>query len=320
MPNWAAVLNEINQETIMGQQAAAEAPDRVRRKYLKKLHKLTGRNVIAYYSGWLSKPKAAQTQIMDEDKNGFMVTIHGMDRKLGVDLLLHTPGGDMAATESIIHYLRKMFGRNIRAIVPQLAMSGGTMIACSAKEIVMGTHSNLGPIDPQFNGIPAYGVIQEFQRAYRECKKDPAKMAVWQPIIGKYSPTFLSQCENVTKWGQELVKQQLIEVMFFRQRNAKAKARKAVNELNDYSGNKSHARHIHTEELKKMGLKITALEKDDDLQDLVLTVHHAYMHTLMNTPAFKIIENHNGVAMVKKQQMVAVPAPVQMAAMPEGQP
>jgi ClpP class serine protease len=81
--------------------------------------------------------------------------IHGLDRTKGLDLILHTPGGDVAATESIIEYLRQMFGNNVRAIVPQMAMSAGTMIACSCKSIVMGKQSNIGPIDPQLGGIPA---------------------------------------------------------------------------------------------------------------------------------------------------------------------
>ena len=58
-----------------------------------------------------------------------MATIHKMDRKKGLDLILHTPGGDMAATKSLVDYLRIMFEGNVRAIVPQIAMSGGTMIA-----------------------------------------------------------------------------------------------------------------------------------------------------------------------------------------------
>ncbi len=125
----------------------------------------TGRNVIVYYSGWLQKSGVPNSGINDADKNGLMTVIHGMDRKKGLDILLHTPGGEVAATESIVDYLHSMFDTNIRAIVPQLAMSAGTMIACACREIVMGKHSSLGPIDPQFRGIPAHGVVEEFQRA-----------------------------------------------------------------------------------------------------------------------------------------------------------
>lgn len=98
----------------------------------------------------------------DGDKNGLMATIHKMDRAKGLDLVLHIPGGDMAATESLIDHLRSMFGTDIRVIVPQIAMSGGTMIALAAKEIVMGKHSNIGPIDPQFGAIPAHAIKEEF--------------------------------------------------------------------------------------------------------------------------------------------------------------
>jgi DNA-binding ferritin-like protein len=67
----------------------------------------------------------------------------------------------------------------------------------------------------------------------------------------------------------------------------------------DYSGNKGHDRHIDFGECQNIGLKVKSLESDQELQDLVLTVHHCYMHLLMNTSAFKIIENQTGAAFVK---------------------
>lgn len=94
--------------------------DVVRREYLSKLHAHTGRNVIAYYSGFLSKPGVGQQEINDEDKNGFMMAVHRLDRSKGLDLILHTPGGNVASTQSIVHYLHQMFDDNIRAIVPQM--------------------------------------------------------------------------------------------------------------------------------------------------------------------------------------------------------
>lgn len=297
MPNWSDILGEIKSQQASGQSAI----DNVRKKYIKQLSNYTKRNTISYYSGWLSKPGMMQTQIGNEDKNGFMVAIHKLDRSKGLDLILHTPGGALDATESIIDYLRQMFGKDIRAIVPQIAMSAGTIIACSCKEIVMGKQSNLGPIDPQLRGIPALGVVEEFQTAFREMKKDPAKQMVWNPILNKYHPTFLSQCKNAISQGNQLVEKQLIDVMFDGQTNANQSAKKIVKGLNDYSGNKSHGRHLHYDKLAAMGLKLVKLEDDNKLQDLVLTVHHTYMHTLMNTPAYKIIENQKGVAMVKFQ-------------------
>ena len=293
MPSWNAVLNEM-------QVRPPHPIDIVRRKYLKSLGKHTGRNVIAYYSGWLSSSKPSPSLIVnDEDKNAFMATIHNLDRTKGLDLILHTPGGDLAAAESIVDYLRRMFGRDIRAIVPQLAMSAGTMIACSCNEIVMGKQSNLGPIDPQLGGIPANGVIAEFKQALDEIKEDPHKIPIWQAIIGKYHPTFLGSCQRAIDWSEKIVNTWLVDGMLADDPDRDAKAKTIVAALSSSDTTFNHARHIHLEELEALGLKITYLENDPKLQDLVLTVHHAYMHTFSMTPAIKIVENQLGVAIVR---------------------
>lgn len=318
MPNWSEVLQQIQQHqgeylarSSQCQQIAANAIAIVRKTYLEKLNTKTGRNVIAYYSGFLSKPIGG-TEINDEDKNGFMMAVHKLDRSKGLDLILHTPGGGITSTQSIVDYLHKMFriGKNvpdIRAIVPQMAMSAGTMISCSCKEIWMGKHSNLGPIDPQVSGVPAYGVLKEFQTAFKEIKNDPSKIPIWQSIIGQYRPTFLSRCENAIQQSNSFVKQQLAEVMFHGEKDAKKKANRIVKQLTHYERNRAHDRHIHYDECLGMGLKVKAVEdavdssgnKDAEFQDLVLTVHHCYMHTLMNTSTYKIIENHLGTGMSK---------------------
>src|ERR1700752_262592 len=128
MPNWKEVIEEIEGEAKKG---VPNPFDVVRRKYISLLHQKTNRNVIAYYSGRLQKPNNIDTNINDKDKNAFMATVHNLNRDLGLDLILHTPGGDLAATESVVHYLHKMFDGNIRAIIPQIAMSAGTMVALS---------------------------------------------------------------------------------------------------------------------------------------------------------------------------------------------
>lgn len=301
MPNWNDVLSEIAREQQNGQVQLQRAVDAVRHKYLKELQAKTGRNVITYYSGWLSKPGIAQLEIGDEDKNGFMMAVHKLDKSKGLDLILHTPGGGIAATESIVNYLHKMFKKDIRAIIPQIAMSAGTMMACSSKKILMAEHSNLGPIDPHLNGIPAMGVIEEFKRAFKECKADQSRVLVWEHILRQYRPTFLSQCENAIKWSNQFVEDHLATVMFAGSRTARTKARSVTRALSNYTKNKTHSRHLHIEDCRRLGLEIEKIEDDPALQDLILTVHHCYMHALMNTPSFKIIENHMGVAFVKQQ-------------------
>ncbi|MEW8050050.1 MAG: ATP-dependent Clp protease proteolytic subunit [Candidatus Thiodiazotropha sp.] len=297
MPNWNEILSEIQQKQLEGQRAI----DSVRREYLKKLSDYRKRNIITYYSGFLSKPGLGLLDINDEDKEGFMTAVHGLDKDKGLDLFLHTPGGDIAATQSIVDYLHQIFGKDIVAIIPQIAMSAGTMMACSCKEIYMGLHSNLGPIDPHIRQIPAHGVKYDFQRAYDEIKADPLMMNVWRPILEQYRPAFLTQCEMAIKWSEDFVRNQLADNMFsdLTQRSAKAKAKKIVRFLGDYKDNKTHSRHIHMQECFDMGLNVKPLEADSVLQDLVLTVHHCNMHVMQNADAYKMIENHLGVATIK---------------------
>jgi len=299
VPNWNDLLDEIK--------AAGSTHDLIRRKYLKQLHEITGRNVIIYYSGWLQKPGLGGAGIDDGDKVGFMTTIHGLDRTKGLDLILHTSGGEAAATESIVDYLREMFGMNMRAIIPQLALSAGTMIACACKSILMGKHSSLGPIDPQYKGLPAHGVLEEFKHAYDECKKDQIKIPLWQPIIAKYSPTLIGECQKAIAWSEEMAKEWLISGMLHSDPKADKKADDIVKGLADHALTKSHARHLSASKCKDIGLNIEMLEDNQDIQDAVLAVHYACIHTLSTTLASKIIENHSGIAFIQRVQVVSKP-------------
>lgn len=299
MPNWNDLLNEIN--TVVGPH------DVTRRKYLRRLHEITGRNIIVYYSGWLEKgnllgPGVSGFELNDSDKTGFMSAVHGLDRTKGLDLLLHTPGGEAAATESLVDYLRAMFD-DVRAVVPQLAMSAGTMVALSCRQILMGQHSSLGPIDPQISGIPAHGVIEEFEQAAQAIREDPANISLWQPIIAKYTPTLVGECQKAIAWSNQVVGEWLVSGMFGGHTDAESKALRVVQELGDHALTLSHSRHISIERARELGLEIVALEDDDDLQEAVLTVHHACLHTLSGTPTIKLIENHEGVAFVQQIQL-----------------
>lgn len=310
MSNWSDLLVELNQ---MGSPF-----DVLRRKYIRQLHEYTGRNVIAYYSGFLQKPELkGSNAVNDNDKNGLMTAVNGLDTSLGLDLILHTPGGDTAATESIVDYLWQKFGKNIRCFVPQMAMSAGTMIACSCREIWMGRQSSLGPVDPQFNGVPAHGVIEEFNRALTEIQENPKTIPLWQAIVAKYPPAFLGECEKAIKWSSELVTTWLLRNMFDDVENKEEMVKTIVNEIIDHSISYAHNRHLSSQKCESIGLCIKHLESDQELQDKVLSVHHIYFQTLSSTPSFKIIENHVGKAFILQAQQLLVP---QLGTGPQGFP
>ena len=298
MPTWSDILNEIN--------LSNKSPlDVVRRKYLLVMHKYTGRNIIAYYSGFLQK-QDINTSIDDNDKNALMQAVCGLDKNKGLDLILHTPGGDIAATESIVEYIKSIFGNDVRAFVPQLAMSAGTMIALSCKEIIMGKQSNIGPIDPQYGGISCAGVVEEFEKAKVDILSNPNLVHLWQPILSRYHPTFLGDCEKAIQWSQTIVQKWIEENMMSSEKNPTDCAKKIVDKLSSHSKTFNHSRHIDAKECINLGIKVTMLESFPkkriggckDLQDCVLAIHHSYMQTFSASPAIKIIENHNGNAMI----------------------
>ena len=260
----------------------------LRRNYLKCISSITGRNLITYYSGWLKYPGAPNVEINDNDKNAIMNAIHKMDRKKGLDLILHTPGGDIAATESIVTYLKKMFNNDIRAIVHQISMSAGTMIAMSCKEIIMGHQSSLGPIDPQMGGVACQAVIDEFRRAVTEVSINPASLGLWQTIIGKLNPTFLTACEDALKWSETLATKCIQEV------NQSVNIADIKDTFLDHNNSYSHSRHISKDDCRKAGLNITDLENDQDLQENVLSLHHCYMILIDMINVSKIVENQDG--------------------------
>jgi hypothetical protein len=76
-----------------------------------------------------------------------------------IDLVLHTPGGLVLAAEQIAHAVRDHPAR-VTVLVPHYAMSGGTLIALAADEIVMDAHAVLGPVDPQLGDMPAASILR----------------------------------------------------------------------------------------------------------------------------------------------------------------
>jgi hypothetical protein len=249
---FGVILEEIQRREREG------ACDPVRRKYLKALHDLTRRNVIVYYSAFLQKPEQQHyfaTQINDEDKHGFMAAFAGLEFDKGLDLVLHTPGGELAATESIIEYIRSKFQDDVRVIVPQISMSGGTILALAAKEIVMGRHSNLGPIDPQFSGKPAIAILKEFERARTEIIADPKQSLLWQPILQHYPPTLLSQAQHSIEWAHDICLKTLKEAMLKGDPDADQKAESIVDFLLSHDVHHAHGQHLHRNELSAKGIR-----------------------------------------------------------------
>jgi ClpP class serine protease len=93
-----------------------------------------------------------------EDSESILRAIRLTPDGVPIDLILHTPGGLVLAAEQIARALLDHKGK-VTVFVPHYAMSGGTLIAMAADEIVMDPNAVLGPVDPQLGGMPAASII-----------------------------------------------------------------------------------------------------------------------------------------------------------------
>jgi ClpP class serine protease len=98
-----------------------------------------------------------------DDSEEVLRAIHMTDPEIPLDLVLHTPGGLVLAAAQIARAVRNHKGK-VTAFVPHYAMSGGTLIALAASEIVMSEHSVLGPVDPQLGQHPAASILKAVEQ------------------------------------------------------------------------------------------------------------------------------------------------------------
>ncbi|GIV54092.1 MAG: hypothetical protein KatS3mg039_0610 [Candidatus Kapaibacterium sp.] len=93
-----------------------------------------------------------------EDSEDVLRALESTDEDRDIDLVLHTPGGLVIAALQIARAIQRRRGKT-RVIVPHYAMSGGTLIALAADEIIMSKNAVLGPIDPQIGEFPAPSLV-----------------------------------------------------------------------------------------------------------------------------------------------------------------
>ncbi len=312
MPSWSAILSEIQNGIANNNPSSA---DDVRRRFLTILSSKTERNTIIYATKCTQPGNVdpGLISISEEDLQGFMAVIHGLDGSK-LDLIIHSPGGSIEAAAAIVSYLRTKF-EDIRVIVPNMAMSAATMIACSSNQIVMGKHSFIGPIDPQLTLqtplglrlVPAQAIIDQFEMAKKECE-DPKKLAAWMPILSQYGPDLLIESQNAIELSKKLVSEWLEKYMFSERENAKTLADDITAKLANHNEFKSHSYHINKELAGENGMKLNIrdLEEEQEFQDLVLSIFHATTILFDVTAAVKLIENHKGKAYVR---LYAPPSP-----------
>lgn len=199
------------------------------------------------------------------DTLGFVDMLHNVRAGEPIDLMLHTPGGDVDAAEKLITLVRSQVGEEgqLRVIVPDFAKSAGTLMALGATKILMSDCSELGPIDPQISlrdgdgndfthSVLTYlNAYQEALRALREAPDDIANRMTFE----RFDPTLVGKFKAVK------ARAQLFAENLLKRRGANFT--KIATELMDISRYPSHGQMIGWEAADQMGLAVERVPLND---------------------------------------------------------
>lgn len=212
-----------------------------------------------------------------------------------ISLIMHSIGGDFNTAEKIIKMTRN-YCKTFKFIVPNLAKSAATLVALGADEILMGYLSELGPIDPQIAYIlpngqwvmrPGQCIIDSFKKMKSKIDGLGKLSQADIHILNNVDITLIDYAEKETARSRELA-QKLLENYMLKEKPDKARS---ISEyLADANKHLSHNKMIDREEAKKLGLKITYVNKEDDLWKLIWELHCRTIKALKTSGSIKIFE------------------------------
>lgn len=220
----------------------------------------TSRQLICYVAG-------RNAPVDRNDTLGFVDMLHKAKPNEGIDLMLHTPGGDVDAAEKLISLVRSHVGDDaeLRVIIPDFAKSAGTLMALGGDCIVMSDSSELGPIDPQIQLNDGSGnqivhsvltYLDAYQNARDDLEKDPDKLTN-RISFEKFDPTVVRKFEAVKErariFAENLLKPKGTEFT------------RIASEMMDIDQYPSHGQMIGWETAQQIGLNIDYRPLSDDL-------------------------------------------------------
>ena len=281
-----------------------------------EIETLRGRPLLIYATKFLEGMPPGTPNFIDlSDVDGFTDLINSVKGNGSVDVLLHSPGGRPDATERLVGLLRGRF-KEVNFLIPHSAYSAATMLALSGNSIVLHPTAILGPIDPQINGVPARSIKRGFEKAKeRIAKEGPEALPAYIPLIEKYSLELLELCDDSEKLSKELVSTWLKKYMFYGEKGADKKIKKAVSYFSDYDTHLMHSRPLPMEKLTAFGLKIELA--DDKLQDLLWEAYILLNGFFNVSPFVKLYESAYGVSWGKQFQQVVIGPQAQQKIKPQ---
>lgn len=320
-------MTDVPQKTrssVMTEMRQAKTPsgspefDAVAARHIRDLTAATGRPLLVYASAWDRPHKRGipvEMSMSLGDKEGWKEVIDSLPTG-PVDVLLHSPGGELGAAQAAVRMLRAKFS-DVRFIVPLGAKSAATMLALSGNSIVMDSASELGPIDPQFvfrrgdgstTVSPAIAIKRQFERAADELAQDPKRLTAWMPMLNMYAPSLLVEADQQLSLSKQVVIEWMRDYMFAGRTDAEAEATAIADALTNYDALKAHASPIDVDQALALGLPIVDLRDPTNaaLRSVIWGVAHCISVILSESNTYKLFESSAGVIFAEQAVIEAV--------------
>ena len=222
-------------------------------------------NVITYYRMLIQK-------LQGTEKSG----------RKNLAVFLNTPGGNAETVERLSD-INRYFYDEVYFVVPDQAMSAGTVFCLSGDKIFMDYSSVLGPIDPQIyiegKYVPIQGYLEKINECIEKATKGELLNVVEIALLQKVDFAFWQFCQQSSDFAKELVIKWLSNYMFKNQSDEKISVIENIaDRLNNNEIWKSHGRFINIRTLQNLGLKIEDYTKNEKLFNAI----HEYNNLLLN--------------------------------------
>lgn len=226
-----------------------------------------------------------------------------------VDVYIETPGGSGEAAEEIVLFLRKHFD-TVSFVVSGEAKSAGTLIVLSGDEILMTETGSLGPIDAQMkigrSVISAYDYMEWVEQKREDAEKNDRLNPFDATMVAQITPGELGSVFHALKFAEDLVVDWLVKYKFKKWDRTETRGvivtdeikRKRAGEiaqaLSNHAKWRSHGRSIKIEDLEEINLKISCVDDDPKLADIVYRIQMVCRLLFDSTTTYKIFATADG--------------------------
>jgi len=267
-----------------------------RQEILKELGKKLGAPVVAYIAN-TTHPISAMMQ-PDVDAVMDFVKVASRNSK-EVYLILESSGGDGNVAEKLLHVFREVFSKSFNVIVPNLAKSAATMLSIGADKIIMGTNSELGPIDPQIavmlptgqaQYVPAKSITGTLTKIKEEIEKNEKLATMYYPVLQQIRPETIKFCEDAIAFSTSFAKRWLKEGAM--KGKSESDIKKTASELTTGDRFNMHGSVINHHDAKdSLGLNIEFWDQTDERWQLLWDYYlRARANFQMNPTSAKLFE------------------------------